>query len=266
MEKSQSKKHGWPLWLVVALLIVLVSVWLERRREQHYRPAYDVAVEVPSGDSLHPLRIAVVLEPGLFEIDDEGGIAGLLPERAAALLHGYYYQWLPVADQAEGLSLLRTRRAELFATQRAASEEWDEEDLLRTDPIVSTSYGLIYTNDSTSWSDVLSGSAPVEVYYSSENRDARLILENLHDISYTAITPVEAETPPLEIGLSVVSEEIPYALVKKDLAMRLQERFPSLQVASGISFAMPQVWILREEAEALRDTINARNSRARNEN
>lgn len=261
MDKSQSRKKQWPLWLVVALLIVLTSVWLGRRREQRYRPDYEVSVEVPTGDSLHPLRIAVVLEPGLFEIDNDGRISGLLPERTAALLQGYHYRWLPVVDQEEGLLLLRTRRAELFATQSPASREWDEDGLLWTTPIVSTSYGLIYTNDSTSWSDILSSATPVEVYYSSDNKDARLILDNLHDISYTAITPVESATPPLEIGLSVVSEEIPYALLKKDLALQLRQRFPSLQVASGLSFEMPQVWLLREGAEALRDTINARNSR-----
>ena len=112
--------------------------------------------------------------------------------------------------------------------------------------------------DSLSWGDVLSGPSPVEVYYSAEDKEARLILQNLHDISYTAIRPSEIDLPPLEMMLEMVKGKIYFAVVKHNLAKEMAERFPQIRVVTDISLEAPQVWLLRSDAESLRDTLNQR--------
>lgn len=47
------------------------------------------------------------MEPGLFEIDDEGEISGRLPEVADRLLTGISYIWVPVSEKSLGTDLLR---------------------------------------------------------------------------------------------------------------------------------------------------------------
>ena len=112
--------------------------------------------------------------------------------------------------------------------------------------------------DSLSWGDVLSGPSPVEVYYSAEDKEARLILQNLHDISYTAIRPCEIDLPPLEMMLEMVKGKIYFAVVKHNLAQEMAERFPQIRVVTDISLEAPQVWLIRSDAESLRDTLNQR--------
>lgn len=253
--------------LVLAALLGAI-LYLTLRDPSGERRSLDrisTSEEIPAGDSLHPIRIAVVLEPGLFEINDQGEISGKMPDLARTLLDGLSYTWVPVTDASLGLSLLDERRVELLATDQAAITVSRDSSHLYTAPLSSVSYALVSLEDSLFWGDVLSGPEEVSVAYSRENRDAATILENLHDISYTAIDPLEMDIPPLEIVMRVLKGEVRYAVIKRILAEELRERFLELSVATGVSFEAPQVWTIRRDATALRDTINARIQRTRND-
>lgn len=247
--------------LVVILGVLLVILLRPGKSRQETLGPIDQQVQVPTGDSLHPLRIAVVMEPGLFEIDDEGEISGSLPAVADRLLTGISYIWVPVSEKSLGTDLLREKRVDILATQQAFTDLTESSGLLTTDPISSSHYALMSLQDSLSWGDVLSGPSPVEVYYSAEDKEARLILQNLHDISYTAIRPSESDLPPLEMMLEMIKGKIYFAVVKHNLAKEMAERFPQIRVVTDISLEAPQVWLLRSDAESLRDSLNQRISK-----
>lgn len=244
--------------LVVILGILLFIVLRPSTSHRETLGPIERMAQVPTGDSLHPLRIAVVMEPGLFEIDDDGEISGSLPAVADRLLTGISYIWVPVSEKSLGTDLLREKRVDILATQQASTDLSESSDLLTTDPISSSHYALMSLQDSLSWGDVLSGPSPVEVYYSIEDKEARLILQNLHDISYTAIRPSEIDLTPLEMMLEMVKGRIYFAVVKHNLAQEMAERFPQIRVVTDISLEAPQVWLIRSDAESLRDTLNQR--------
>lgn len=253
------------LVLVALLGAILYFALRDGSSERTSLDRISTSEEIPAGDSLHPIRIAVVLEPGLFEINDEGEISGKMPDLARTLLEGLSYTWVPVTDARLGLTLLDEKRAELLATDQAAITVSRDSGHLHTAPLSSVSYALVSMEDSLFWGDILSGPEEVSVAYSRENRDAATILENLHEISYTAIAPLEMDLPPLEIVMRVLKGEVRYAVVKRILAEELRERFPELSIATGVSFEAPQVWTVRRDATALRDTINARIQRTKND-
>lgn len=258
-KRSKRRTLGAVLFVLILLLILLPILLREASRSGRTPyPALQPEEMVPIGDSLHPIRVAAVLEPGQLEVDSTGKIVGNILELAAQLLEGRHYLLLPVSDREEGIRLLKEKRAEIVALQSAASVDTPEGALLVTEPISHTSYALLCPEDSLSWSDLLSGSEEVEVCYSESDSDARLILENLHDISYTAIRPLEVKAPPAEVALRVVRGESPCAMVKKNLALSFAERFPTLRAVTDISFDLPQVWLLRPDATPLRDSLNAR--------
>lgn len=264
--KPSSKRLAIMGLAVVALLGAILYLALrDHSGEQSSLDRFSSSEEIPSGDSLHPIRIAVVLEPGLFEINKEGKISGKMPDLAGTLLEGLSYTWVPVTDARLGLSLLDEKRAEILASDQAAVSVSSDSSYLYSAPLSSVSYALVSLEDSLFWGDVLSGPEDVLVAYSRENKDAATILKNLHDISYTAIDPVEMDLPPLEIVMRVLKKEVRYAVVKQILAEELLERFPELSITTGVSFDAPQVWTMRRDATTLRDTINTRIQRTKND-
>ncbi|MDE6535284.1 MAG: transporter substrate-binding domain-containing protein [Muribaculaceae bacterium] len=246
MKNSLSRKPGSRLLLYIVLLIVTLGAMFSLRRCQqfdHHEPA------APSDT----LRIAIQYAPGSFYMQDDtlGGV-----DYDAVCRLGLPYRLYPITNPAEGLAGLNEGRYDLVIADMPLTADSTSEYLF-TEPVYVDRQVLVQRADGAITSVIDLADKTVCV---PENSPMVTRLENLSDEIGAPIIiderPVTSEK--LLIELAHGHNNVNYAVVNESVAQLLATDYPNLDFSVPVSLNQFQPWILRKDASALRDTLNAR--------
>lgn len=236
--------------LYVVLLVVTLGVMFSLRRCRQFEAA---PVAAPSDT----LRVAIQYAPGSFYM--QGDTLGGVDYDAIRAL-GLPYRLYPITNPAEGLAGLNEGRYDLVIADMPLTADSTAEYLF-TEPVYVDRQVLVQR--------VAPGAEPevksvVDLQEKTvcvpENSPMAARLKNLADEIGAPINiderPVTSEK--LLIELSHGHNNVNYAVVNESVAKELAADYPNLDYSLPVSLNQFQPWILRKDASALRDTLNAR--------
>lgn len=259
MTQETTKRYSiWPGILRRGLLIFVLCliVWLIGRS--------------CSGDTRHPresgpasLRIATDYTPDNFSVQDSGAFGGRQAELAALLFPDTAITWSLAESRAQVLEDLASGAIDLYAASVPLSSADSLDRVLTSVPLYTSSYAL-FCSEEAEWLADFTGSERIPLYLSTEDEAARIIAENIRDLSYPMIEPIMLPDPPMKLALRVVRGDLKYVLIDRSLAHSIHAKSSTTRVVEDIAFETDQVWLVSEaRGHQLLDTLNHRISRLR---
>lgn len=203
------------------------------------------------------LQVAVDLSADGLRIDTTGVISGHQVELLELLLNGREYVLVPYSSRAEALDELSTGKVSLYATSFPYSASHEVENIVPTEWLYSSSFSLLYSDQHTDWASEFTGDKPVDVYVSTEDQAAILALQNLAELTYTAINIVESEETPIQLGVRMARNEIDFLVCDSAIANSIAEVDSTICVAHDISFDTHQSWLVNEQEVALKQALDS---------
>lgn len=203
------------------------------------------------------IKVAVDLSSDGIRVDTTGVLSGHQKELLDILLEGKEFELIPYTSRGEALNELSAGNVVLYATSFPYSAAYDVENVVPTEWLYSSSFSLLYDDRNAEWQNLLSGDKPIDVYVSTEDQAATVVLEHLAELTYTAIHIVESPETAVQLGIRIARNEIDFLVCDSAIAASIAEVDSTLNVAHEISFDTHQVWLVNEQEVALKQALDS---------
>lgn len=203
---------------------------------------------VAQGDSLHPFRILVALSPEDFGIKESGKVGGLQVKLAEKLFEGLSIRWIPVMNQQEAYKQLLAGEADIYAGSFPLSRKKDLEahGLYVSQPVFNNSLVLIGQASEANPMDLNMPDSSYHVAVSSDKIGAQIVLSNIIELAYPNMVADIEKSNELTLALDVVKGVHKYAVINRELATEMVNRYPEdIKIIQDISFNTQQVWLVQ---------------------
>ncbi|MDN4754785.1 hypothetical protein QYZ87_09690 [Porphyromonadaceae bacterium W3.11] len=212
----------------------------------------------------HLINVGVDLFPHEFGIDSIGLIRGNQMQLMTILLPDDSLEWVPFNTRGEAIQALRNREIQIYATSLPYSARNNYPGITATEWLYHSRFSLLYHSENNDWESKFTGNEEVIVTISEEDKVAKIMLENLSELSYPAIKIDERNESPLQLGILLVKGDIDYLVCNSKLATSIAEMDSTLHLSKNITIDTQQVWLVNEKDTLLLKRLNKRILEKRN--
>lgn len=243
--------------LIALLILVLSSMWLLGRCSRSKENSIANQFNRPGGDTL---VIAIELSPTSYAFNGDSAIGfdyEMLRDIASA--HNVpiiFHPFVPMDYAFEGLN--KGDFDIIVATVPASSKL--QENFLLTDDIFLDRQVLVRQKDSLKTDTTnmppqmrMLGDT-VWITSSSPFRDRLINLS--HELGDTIYICSDPEYSAEHLVLLTALGEIKQAVVNEAVAKKIADNYPNVDISTPVSLSQFQPWIIRNDNEALRDSLN----------
>lgn len=246
------------LYILIATLILIVAfMWLLSRCSRSDEATIVNHFSRPGGDTL---AVAIELSPTIYAFSGDSA-TGFDYEmlRDIAAKHNLPIVFHPFAPVDYALNGLKKGDFDIVVASVPSSDEL-EHDFLLTDDVFIDRQVLVRLSDTLS---VAGGNKPSQLsllgdtVWIPSSSPVRSQLKNLsHELGDTIYIMSDPEYSAEHLVLLTALGEIKQAVVNESVARRLASDYPEIDYSTSISMSQFQPWILNNDNESLRDSLN----------
>lgn len=230
------------IWIFLAALVI----WLfSLRGQKHKQQIVD-----------DQIKVGVDLSPQEFGIDSTGMVSGIQKELMKLLLPTDTFEWVPYSSRNSAIEALRTGEINIYATSLPYSISHEYEGIRSSEWLYNSSFSLLFNKQDAQWEDKFVGTEPIKVTISSEDKIAEILLDNLSELSYPAISVDIRQDSPVTLGSLLSKGEIQYFVCNSQLASSIVEKDSTLQISENFTIGTQQVWLFNHNDSLLLDSLN----------
>lgn len=204
------------------------------------------------------IKVGVDLMPYEFGIDSMGMITGIQKDLMEILLPTDTVIWIPFSSRSQAIQALAQETIDLYATSLPYSVSHDYRGIIPTEWLYHSKFSLLYHPKEADWAERFSGIDKVNVSVSREDKAARMMLENLSELTYPAVQIDEHDISPHELGLLLKKGEITYMICNSRLASAIAAMDTTILITENITLDTRQVWLVNKRNTQLLNKINER--------
>lgn len=202
------------------------------------------------------IKVGVDLSPQEFGIDSTGLLSGLQKDLIELLLPTDTLTWVPFTSRNDAIKALQEGEISIYATSLPYSISHEYEGITPSEWLYNSSFSLLYSRSNAQWEEKFVGKEEVKVTISEEDKIAEILLNNLSELSYPAITIDIRKDTPLTLGNLLSKGEIDYLVCNTQLASSIVAADTTLNISENITIGTQQVWLFNLKDSVLLDSIN----------